>query len=90
MGIDVTHICWSFTTRGPQASDLDSGDAGGEEALRQSGGPSPTAHSNLCAGDRHVHLSVREEEEDSLRRENYISIESVHQPQLSCGRGVTR
>ena len=50
------------TTRGPQASDLDSGDIGGEEALRQSGGP--TAHSNLCAGDRRVHLSVREEEED--------------------------
>ena len=45
------------------ASDLDSGDTGGEEALRRSAG-GPTAHSNLYTGDRRVHLSVREEEED--------------------------
>ena len=55
------------TTRGPQALDLDSGDTGGEEGLRQSGGP--TAHSNLCARDRRVHLSVREEEEEEEEEE---------------------
>ena len=61
---DRTSAAGMPTTRGPQASDLDSGDTGGEEALRQSGGPY-TAHSNLCAGDRRVRLSVRDEEEDS-------------------------
>ena len=53
-------------------SDLDSGDTGGEVVFRQSGGA--TVHSNLCAGDQRVHLSVQEEEEVLSSKDNGPSV----------------
>ena len=48
------------TARHPQASVLAGGYYGGEEAFRQPKGPA--AHSSLRAGNRSVHLRVRQEE----------------------------
>ena len=52
------------TTQHPQASVLAGGDYGGEEAFRQSGGP--TTQSSLRAGNQSVHLSDRQEEEEVI------------------------